>query len=137
MSSAAPKKWGRRRGTGWTDEETEALLYIWNDMNVERQLEHPKSNNTAIYREISKEVLIPFGIKELCDRNFEKTADQCKTRMHTLRINFRLTKTSLRSSGRGRNVCKFYDKLNEVLGTRPATSPVKIIEPMSKKRKSS
>ena len=34
-------------------------------------------------------------------------------------------------------MCKFYDKLNEVHGTRPATSPVKIIEPMNKKRKRS
>ena len=34
-------------------------------------------------------------------------------------------------------MCKFYDKLNEVLGTRPATSPVKIIEPMNKERKRS
>ena len=128
MSSEAPKKRGRRRGTGWTDEEIETLLDIWNDMNVDQQLEDLKSNNTAIYREISK---------ELCDRNFEKTVDQCKTRMHTLRRHFRLTKTSLRSSGRGRTVCKFYDKLNEVLGTKPATSPVKIIEPMNKKRKRS
>ena len=70
MSSEAPKKRGRRRGTRWTDEETEALLDIWNDMN--EQLEDPKSNNTAIYREISK---------KLCDRNFEKAADQCKTRL--------------------------------------------------------
>ena len=108
MSSEAPKVRGRRRCTGWTDDETEAFL--------------------DIYREISK---------ELCDRNFEKAADQCKTRMHTLRRNFRLTKTSLRSSGRGRTVCKFYDKLNEVFGTRPTTSPVKIIEPMNKKRKRS
>lgn len=77
----------------------------------------------AIYREISK---------KLCDRNFEKAADQCKTRLHTLRRNFRLRKNSPRLSGRGR---KFYDKLNEVRGTRPATSQVKIIDPMSKKRK--
>ena len=91
-------------------------------------MEDLKSNNTAIYREISKEV---------CDRNFEETADQCKTRMHTLRRNFHLTKTSLRSSGRGRTVCKFYYKLNEVLGTRPATTPMKIIAPMNKKRKRS
>ena len=34
-------------------------------------------------------------------------------------------------------MCKFYDKSNEVLGTMPATSPVKIIEPMNKKRKRS
>jgi hypothetical protein len=123
MSSEAPKKRGRRRGTGWTDEETEALLDIWNDMNVEQYLEDLKSNNTAIYTEISK---------ELYDRKFAKTADLCKTRMHTLRRNFRLTKTSLRSR---RTVCKFYDKLNEVLGTKPASSPVKIIEPMNKKGK--
>jgi hypothetical protein len=31
----------------------------------------------------------------------------------------------------------FYETLNEVLGTRPATTPVKIIEPMNKKRKRS
>jgi hypothetical protein len=30
------QKGGRRRGTGWTDDETEALLDIWNDMNVEQ-----------------------------------------------------------------------------------------------------
>ena len=55
--------------------------------------------------------------------------------MHTLRRHFRLTETIVRSGGRGRTVCKFYDKLNELLGTRPATYPVKIIEPMNKKRK--
>jgi hypothetical protein len=91
-------------------------------------LEDLKSNNTAINREISK---------ELCDRNFEETADQCKIRMHTLRRNIRFTKTSLRLSGRGRTVCKLYDKLNEVLGTRPATTPVKKIETMNKKSKRS
>ena len=91
-------------------------------------MEDLKSNNTAIYREISK---------ELCDRNFEETADQCKIRMHTSRRNIRFTKTSLRSSGRGRTVCKLYDKLNEVLGTRPATTPVKKIETMNKKSKRS
>jgi hypothetical protein len=34
-------------------------------------------------------------------------------------------------------VCKLYDKLNEVLGTRPATTPVKKIETMNKKSKRS
>jgi hypothetical protein len=40
-------------------------------------------------------------------------------------------------NARGRTGCMFYDKLNEVLGTRPATTPVKIIDPMNKKRKRS
>ena len=64
------------------DEETEAFLDIWNDMNVEQQLEGLKSNNTAIYREISKEV---------CDRNFAKTADECSEnrQLKTIR-NFRM-----------------------------------------------
>jgi hypothetical protein len=34
MSSEAPKMRGRRRCTGWTDDETEAFLDIWNDMNA-------------------------------------------------------------------------------------------------------
>ena len=63
MSSEAPKMRGRRRCTGSTDEETEAFFDIWNDMNVKQQLEDLKSNNTTIYKEISK---------ELCDRNYEK-----------------------------------------------------------------
>ena len=40
-------------------------------------------------------------------------------------------KKNQKTSGKGRKLCKFYEKLNEILGQRPASSPVKVVESMS------
>ncbi|XP_046570034.1 zinc finger and SCAN domain-containing protein 29-like [Haliotis rubra] len=109
----------KRRGASWSDDETLALLNIWQELHVEESLDNPKTNNTSIYKTISS---------SLEDYGFQKTPEQCKVKMHTLKRSYRMWKGKLKKSGRGRSLCKHFEKLDEILGCRPASSPVKIIE---------
>jgi ATP-dependent NAD(P)H-hydrate dehydratase len=115
----------RRRGSAWSDAETLTLLSIWEDNGVEEQLESPKANNTSIYRTISA---------EMTDKGYERTPEQCKVRMHTLKRSYRQCKGKMKKSGKGRNTCKYFEQLDAILGTRPASSPVKVIESGYRKR---
>ncbi|XP_071080642.1 eukaryotic translation initiation factor 3 subunit J-like [Haliotis cracherodii] len=112
-----------RKGQSWTDEETECLLSVWNEKNVEEQLGDPKKNKSAIYVIIAQEMKI---------HGFEKNAAQCKIRMHTLKRTYWDCKKNQKISGTGRKVCRDYHLLNEILGQRPSTSPVKVVESMGR-----
>ncbi|XP_067654466.1 uncharacterized protein [Haliotis asinina] len=114
-----PKTKHLRRGYAWTDDETKCLLSIWGDMHIQSQLDSPSKADTAVYSKVSK------AMNEL---GFEKTAPQCKERMKTLKKAYRQCRDSLKRSGQPRKLCKFYEELNEILDTRPATSPGKVIE---------
>ena len=109
----------KKRGNSWSNEETLVLLGIWNDNSIEEQLESPLVNNASIYNSISNEIL---------EKEFEKTADQCKIRIHTLKRAYRDCKGKLNKSDKRRRTCKFFEELDAILGTRPASSPVKLIE---------
>ncbi|XP_071092735.1 myb/SANT-like DNA-binding domain-containing protein 2 [Haliotis cracherodii] len=110
-------------GQCWTDEETECLLSVWNEKNVEEQLEDPKKNKSAIYVIIAQEMKI---------HGFDKNAAQCKIRMHTLKRTYWDCKKNQKISGKSRKVCRHYHLLNEILGQRPSTSPVKVVESMGR-----
>ncbi|XP_061177434.1 zinc finger and SCAN domain-containing protein 29-like [Saccostrea echinata] len=115
----------RRRGTAWPEEETLTLLSIWEENEIEEQLENPKTNNTSIYKTISS---------EMTDKGYKRTPEQCKVRMHTLKRSYRQCKGNTKESGKGRKTCKYFEKLDAILGTRPASSPVKVIESGIRKR---
>ena len=116
----------RKRGSSWSDEETRCLLTIWQEHNIEAQLEDPKKHKGSIYQVLSN---------ELSGRGYDKSSVQCKIRMHTLKRSYRDCKKKLSTSGKGRKLCNFYTELNAILGQRPATSPVKVVESMSRKRR--
>ena len=40
----------------------------------------------------------------------------------------------MKKSGKGRRTCKFYEELDAILGCRPASSPLKVVESMSKRK---
>jgi len=95
------------RGTAWTEESTESLISIWNEKNVEKQLDDPKVQNSVLYDSIAK---------ILHDNGFEKTPEQCKLKLKNLRRNYRLCKDRLNRSGNSRKTCKYFKQLNEILG---------------------
>ena len=43
-------------------------------------------------------------------------------------------KNNQKTNGKGRKLCN-YEKLNEILGQQPASSPVKVVESMSRRRR--
>ncbi|XP_067667654.1 uncharacterized protein [Haliotis asinina] len=115
----------KRRGQSWTDAETLALFSAWQELHVEENLDDPHKNNSNIYKSVSA---------ALEDCGFEKSAEQCKTKMHTLKRSYRSCKAKMNKSGSGRSTCKFFDKMQEIFGNRPASSPVKVIESLLRKR---
>ena len=120
------RKAGQKRGAAWSDDETRLLLSIWDEKSVEEQLDNPQVNNVGIYKSISD---------EMKEKNYDKSSDQCKVRMHTLKRAYRNCKGLMKKSGKGRRTCKFFDELDAILGCRPASSPLKVIESMSKREK--
>lgn len=65
--------------TGWTLEETKALVNIWGDADVLSQLDGV-ARNRSVYQKIAT---------SLADAGFERTWQQCKTKIKNLTQRYR------------------------------------------------
>lgn len=65
---------------------------------------------------------------EMAEKSFEKTSDPSKLRIHTLKMSYRECKGKFKKSRRGRKTCNFFKELDSILGNRPASSPLQVIE---------
>ena len=119
------RKADQKRGAAWSDGETRLLLSIWEEKSVEEQLDDPHVNNVGIYKNISD---------EMAEKDYDKSSDHCKVRMHTLKRTYRSCKGNMKKSGEGRRTCTLYEELDAILGCRPASSPLTVVESMSKRK---
>ena len=71
----ASRKQSKKRGNAWSDDETLTLISIWDEQAIEEPMENPKINNGYIYKSVSDEMI---------DKEFDKSPEQCKVRIHTL-----------------------------------------------------
>lgn len=117
----------RRRGTAWSDDETEYLLEIW-----ARQVEVAKDQGgeegvtcAAVYRFISREMI---------KKNYDKTWEQCKTRIHTLKRAYKITKDEISSGATTITYCRHFDKLRIICGDNPEISPGILAATLEEKR---
>ncbi|XP_036004846.1 uncharacterized protein zgc:113263 isoform X1 [Fundulus heteroclitus] len=95
--------------TIWSDEETQALIEIWGDEEVQRAL-RGFIHNGHIYADISE---------RMHDLGFSRTSEQCRSKVKSLRINFRQCYDRKKS---GRNIdYKFYHQLEQILGQEAIT----------------
>lgn len=127
-SSGTKVKKTRRRGSAWSDDETEFLLEIW-----ARQVELVKDRGgdetatcTAVYRLIASEME-----KHLYDKSWE----QCKTRIHTLKRAYKITKDEINSGAKTITYCRHYDKLGIISGDNPDISPGVLAATLADKRR--
>ena len=104
--------------TNWTDSEVFRLIQVWGEEGIQEQLEGAKRNK-HIYEELAEDLVI-YGI--------QKTGEQCRTKVKKLRQEYKKIADKHKETGQGRNKWKFFDKLNEFLGTRPATHPPKVLD---------
>ena len=68
---------------GWTTEETGALVSIWGQANVQNELDGIASNRT-VFEKIAK---------EMAELGFERTWQQCRTKVKNLTQKFRKVNT--------------------------------------------
>ena len=65
---------------------------------------------------------------KLNDNGCKRTASQCKTELHNLKLKYKKAKLRNNTSGQSRNACPFFEELDAVLGTKPSIAPKLIME---------
>lgn len=107
------------RGFLWSDVETRTLLNIWGDQDIQAALDG-NFRNSFVYRDISR---------RLGAMGFERTPEQCRVRIKSLKRQFLLTKEgNLRNNGQYHKIFKFYDTMERILSSRPALDPQEFID---------
>ena len=107
--------------TNWTDAETFLLIEQWAEQGIQEQLEGSKRNK-HVYARLSS---------ELAKDGVEKTGEQCRSKVKKLRQEYKKIKDNHNQTGTGRTKWKFYERLNEILGNRPATCPPVILDTLT------
>ena len=64
----------------------------------------------------------------MTDAGFERIANQCHEKIKKLRAEYKKVKNNNNQTGNNRKTCKFYEKLDNVLGSKPATRPSIVID---------
>ena len=107
----------------WQEEETIKLLDLWSEENVQALLEGCARNKT-VYDKLAE---------DMAGHGYNRTGGQCRERIKKLKKDFKKTKDNLKQTGNGncRKQCKFFDKLNEILGERPSIQPAVVIDSSS------
>ena len=65
---------------------------------------------------------------KLNDNGCKRTASQCKTKLHNLKLKYKKAKLRNNTSGQSRNACPFFEELDAVLDTKPSIAPKLILE---------
>ncbi|XP_011406090.1 PREDICTED: zinc finger and SCAN domain-containing protein 29-like [Amphimedon queenslandica] len=94
---------------GWSAEPTAALLAIWGDENVQKQLDGV-ARNRSIYEKISS---------KLKEKSFNYNWKQCRTKVKNLTQRYRKIKDGHTVSGTDRKSCPYYEQIDKILGCEP------------------
>ncbi|XP_055071154.1 ATP-dependent (S)-NAD(P)H-hydrate dehydratase isoform X2 [Misgurnus anguillicaudatus] len=97
------------RGFLWSDMETRALLNIWGEHDVQTALDG-NFRNSHVYRDVAN---------RLCELGFDRTPDQCRIRVKSLKRQYFQAKEGSKKNGQYHKMCKFYDEMERILSSRP------------------
>ncbi|XP_038863055.1 ATP-dependent (S)-NAD(P)H-hydrate dehydratase-like isoform X1 [Salvelinus namaycush] len=107
------------RGFLWSDVETRTLLNIWGEPDIQAAL-GGNFRNSHVYRDVARSL----GIM-----GFERTSEQCRVRIKSLKRQFILAKEgNLRNNGQYHKICKFYDAMERILSSRPQIDPQELLD---------
>ena len=102
----------------WGDEETLKLIAIWGEDAIQTMLEGSKRN-----KDMFKKIAI-----QMKDAGYDKTADQCNSKIRKLKLEYRKKKDGKKKTGTGRKDWRFFDATDDVLGHKPAMQPPVVVE---------
>ena len=109
------------RGSAWSDNEVAAPIAIWGDADIQDQLDGAARNKT-IFDKISK---------KLQESGYNRDGQQCRAKIKNLKGEYKKVKDHNGVTGNGRKSFKFYKKLDEILGHRPASAPSFLVDTSS------
>ena len=102
----------------WSDEETKLLILLWSDQNIQEQLENHSIRNKVVYANLA-DGMIKGG--------FNRNAKQCESKIKQLKEKYRSYKDRIAKSGASKKP-KFFEEVDQVLGTRPQTRPSFVLD---------
>ena len=102
----------------WTDKETFLQIEEWGDEKIQEQLEGC-SRNKAVYEKLAR---------AMDASGYSRTAVQCREKIKKLKRDYRNRKDHNGKTGRGRKNWAFFEKMDEILGDRPATTPPVVVD---------
>jgi len=102
----------------WTDSEVFLLISCWGEEGIQEQLEGCKRNK-HIYERLST-LLAEHGV--------HKSGEQCRTKVKKLRQEYKKIKDNNKGTGNGRIEWKYFNKLDNIFTSRPATHPPVLLE---------
>uniref|UniRef100_A0A3B3QY72 Myb/SANT-like DNA-binding domain-containing protein n=1 Tax=Paramormyrops kingsleyae TaxID=1676925 RepID=A0A3B3QY72_9TELE len=97
---------------GWTNEETQALIAIWSDEQIQRDLDGT-TRNKKVFAIISS---------RLEDMGHTRTTEQCRLKIKKLKQDYRKLKDHNNRSGADRETNTWFEALDAVLGHRPTNT---------------
>ena len=106
------------RGSAWSDSEVSCLITIWGDASIQEQLDGA-TRNKSIYLRISR---------KLQDNGYERDWQECRTKIKNLKGDYKKVKDHNAVIGNSRKTCKFFHKLDAILGHRPASAPSSLLD---------
>ena len=105
-------------GTIWTDKEKKALLAIWGDSKIQEELDGAVRNQVEFQR----------IVKQLKEQGIQRDWKHCHAKVKNLKTKYREVKDNNGKTGKGRQTCKFYSKLDAILDHRPASVPSALLD---------
>ncbi|XP_029443094.1 uncharacterized protein LOC115083420 isoform X2 [Rhinatrema bivittatum] len=100
-------------GKHWSDNEVRALIHIWSDETIQKQLEGA-TRNKEIFEEIASR-LMEFGI----DRDWK----QCRTKYKNLKYEYHALQKENSQLSNPRRFMRFYEDVDYILRRHSATAP--------------
>ena len=104
--------------TSWSDAETFLLLDLWGDEAVQALLEGC-TRNRHVYERISG---------DLQKGGYNRTWSQCRDKLKKIKKEYKKLKDYHEETGRKRKKWRFFDKVDDIIGCKPATRPEVVLD---------
>lgn len=115
-----PRAMNRNRGSDWTDMETRYLLQLWRD-----NFPISKKRNSTVWDAITKKLNSIFKDQGIPSY---RTGTQCKACIKYLQDEYKRVKDHNSRSGNNWESFKYYDMIDEVLGSKPNIMLKEVVE---------
>lgn len=100
-------------GATWTKDETLKLIEVWGDDAIQAQLQDC-TRNQKVFEKVAR---------ELNGAGYERTYQQCRDKIKKLKGEYKKIKDKHGKTGEERSNWDYFDAMDSILGTRPATKP--------------
>ena len=100
------------------------MLSIWAEANIQEELD----------RAIRNKSIIEKIAKRWREAGFDKDWVQCRAKLKNLKATYKKIINNNDRSGRDRRACKYFDNLDNILSSRPATQPPGVMESATKNK---